>query len=476
VGDFSGITVDPSTGTTYWAANEYAISTTDLSLPNWGTWITNFQLSFNWTGDGTTSNWSDPHNWGIGVAPGAGANLEFGPAAAKFTSTNDLPNGTKLGRITFIGGGYTITGNSIALAGALDGSAATGSNSFGPNITLSAAETFLAGSGSTDLTVGGKVNDNGFALTIGGGNGKIDLTNVISGSGGLKENGSGTLVLSSSNSYAGGTTLLAGTLMVGNNSALSSGALTIQAGTISATGGARSLANPITLAGNSTIGGSFALTLNGGVTLTGNRTLTVSNKGTTTIAGAVGQSTSGLGLTKAGAGTLVLSASNTYTGLTTVSGGTLLVNGSITGAVSVAASATLAGSGTTGAVTVSSGGVLLPGSSGQPGILSTGGVNLNGGANFNVALNGPTPGAGGYAQLIVSGTVSLNNSNLNVTVGYAATVGASFTIIKNNGPNAVSGTFNNLPEGAKFVVGGMTFQITYKGGTSGKDVVITRVA
>ena len=45
VGDFSGITVDPTTGTTYWAANEYSIATSDLSLPNWGTWIAKFQVT-----------------------------------------------------------------------------------------------------------------------------------------------------------------------------------------------------------------------------------------------------------------------------------------------------------------------------------------------------------------------------------------------------------------------------------------------
>jgi autotransporter-associated beta strand protein len=618
VGDFSGITVDPSTGTTYWAANEYAIATTDLSLPNWGTWIVNFQLRFNWTGNGATSNWSDGKNWGAGVAPGAGANLEFGLSAAKFTSTDDLANGTHLGSITLDGGGYTVTGNSIVVAGGLDGSAATGSNSFGPNITLAAAETLLAGNGSTDLTVSGTLNDNGFALTIGGGNGKTDLTNAISGSGGLiigntgtttlsgpgnsfsgltnvktgtlllkcssgnaipgnltsastvrlnasnqiantatvtltgsglldtnsysdtitalslasnsvktgtgtltltgnvtdsgastisgnlalggtsqsiqvtsgatlsipaaisgggfTKTGSGTLVLSSKNSYTGGTTMSAGTLTVGNSSALGSGTLTVQAGTLTGSGGSISLANAVSLAGNVTIGGSVALTLSGALTLTGNRTATVSNTALTTFAGVVGQSTSGLGLTKAGLGTLVLSASNTYTGVTTVSAGTLLVNGSISGSVSVAGGATLGGSGTTGAVTVSSTGVLLPGSSGQPGILSTGGVTMSSGANFTVALNGPAPGSGGYSQLVVSGPVTLNNSNLNVSVGYAATVGASFTIIKNNGSSAVSGTFNGLPEGAKFTAGGMTFQITYKGGTSGKDVVITRVA
>src|SRR5207245_309024 len=45
VGDFSGIMVDPTTGTSFWAVNEYAIATPDISLPNWGTWIANFDFS-----------------------------------------------------------------------------------------------------------------------------------------------------------------------------------------------------------------------------------------------------------------------------------------------------------------------------------------------------------------------------------------------------------------------------------------------
>src|SRR5262249_13773094 len=44
-GDFSGLAVDPSDGTSFWGANEYAIATNDLSLPNWGTWIAHFNLS-----------------------------------------------------------------------------------------------------------------------------------------------------------------------------------------------------------------------------------------------------------------------------------------------------------------------------------------------------------------------------------------------------------------------------------------------
>ena len=72
------------------------------------------------------------------------------------------------------------------------------------------------------------------------------------------------------------------------------------------------------------------------------------------------------GLTKAGAGTLVLSADNTYTGVTTVSAGTLLVNGNqsaATGAVAVTAG-TLGGTGTLGgSVTVAAASSLAPGAS-----------------------------------------------------------------------------------------------------------------
>jgi autotransporter-associated beta strand protein len=72
-------------------------------------------------------------------------------------------------------------------------------------------------------------------------------------------------------------------------------------------------------------------------------------------------------LTKIGSGVLTLSGANTYSGTTTVSVGTLLVNntsgsGTGLGAVHVAAGGTLGGTGIIGgAVTVTNGGVLSPG-------------------------------------------------------------------------------------------------------------------
>jgi len=76
-------------------------------------------------------------------------------------------------------------------------------------------------------------------------------------------------------------------------------------------------------------------------------------------------------LVKNGAGTVVLSGANTYSGSTTVSGGKLLVDGSLrnTSEIIVGSGATLGGSGLiAGATTVLAGGRLAPGSS--PGTLT----------------------------------------------------------------------------------------------------------
>jgi autotransporter-associated beta strand protein len=295
--------------------------------------------------------------------------------------------------------------------------------------------------------------------------------------GSVIQEGSGTTIVSGANTYSGGTTLSAGTLGVANNAALGTGTLTVKGGTLEARRHAITLTNRVRLAGNATIGGSQALTLGGPITLTASRTLTVTNTATTTFTGAVRQSgATNFGLTKAGSGTLVLAAANTYKGSTFVTGGTLLVDGSIAGAATVQNHGTLGGSGTTAADTVQSGGTLIPGSSAtQPAILNAASLTLRSGSSFDVALNSTTAGSG-YSQLIVAGEVSLGGSTLNVSLGFTPVIGDRFVIIKNDDGDAVSGTFNGLAEGATFVQDGMTFRITYKGGSALDNVVITRVA
>jgi len=157
--------------------------------------------------------------------------------------------------------------------------------------------------------------------------------------------------------------------------------------------------------------------------------------------------------------------------------GVVLVNGTLTGAVAVAAAAVLGGTGTIAGPVVTDG-TIAPGSG--PGILDTGSITFQTGSTLNVEIGGATAGdgAGHYDRLNVTGTVSFGSGvtlNLASYGGFAPAVGDSFTIINNDGSDAVSGAFNGLPEGATVTIGGVNLTISYTGG-DGNDVVLRRYA
>jgi outer membrane autotransporter protein len=112
------------------------------------------------------------------------------------------------------------------------------------------------------------------------------------------------------------------------------------------------------------------------------------------------------GVTKLGAGTLVLSGIDTYRGPTTVAAGTLTVNGSIANsAVTVNAGAMLSGAGTVGGLTINSGATFAPGNS--PGTMTVAGnLAFQSGALYVVQVTSSTASstnASGSAAL--AGTV-----------------------------------------------------------------------
>ena len=191
--------------------------------------------------------------------------------------------------------------------------------------------------------------------------------------------GAGTLTLTGDNSYTGITTISAGTLIIGSGGTTGS------------------------VVGN--IVDNAALTFNRSDALT------------------YGGSISGTGtLTKQGAGTLTLTGANTYSGATTISAGTLAVDGSVAGAVTVQAGATLAGNGSIGGTaTVASGALLAPGHGG-PGSLGIGRLVLAAGSTSQFELNTPgvVNGPGGNDLVEVSGNLSLNGT---LTVGGAPAAG-----------------------------------------------------
>lgn len=142
-----------------------------------------------------------------------------------------------------------------------------------------------------------------------------------------------------------------------------------------------------------------------------------------------------------GLGTLTLTGNSTYTAATTVNAGTLSVNGSISSPVTVNNGATLGGNGAVGSVTINSGGILAPGNS--PGKLTiNGNYTQNSGGILNIEIGGSTPGTGGYDQLVVTGTASLNGTlNLSLVNGYRPAVGDTFNIIASG---AETGSFSAI--------------------------------
>jgi uncharacterized repeat protein (TIGR01451 family) len=153
----------------------------------------------------------------------------------------------------------------------------------------------------------------------------------------------------------------------------------------------------------------------------------------------------------------------------------LLVNGSQSFSAVSLNGGTLGGTGTVGAITsTTSGGTVSPGQ-GAPGILNSGSVNWTSGSpSFVAQLNGTAPGTG-YDQLNVTGAVNLGGAALSATLGFSPPSGTTFTIINNDGSDAVIGTFAGLPEGSTVVLSGQTFKISYVGGT-GNDVILTVAA
>ncbi|NLQ17935.1 DUF4347 domain-containing protein [Marinomonas sp. M1K-6] len=359
-----------------------------------------------------------------------------------------------------LSGANTYTGSTNVSAGTLvasGGSAIADSSA----LTVASGATFELDSFSYEavgsIAGAGSIVGNGGTLIVGGNNASTTFSGVISEGSealALTKLGSGTLTLSASNTYSGSTAVLAGGLSISSDSNLGSGALTLNSGTLSVTGNGANIDNAISLLSN------------GGV-------VSVDTGVAATLSGAI----SGAGsLTKssAGEGSLILSGTNTYTGSTTINGGTLTVtdtlNGSGAGAVTVNAG-TLEGTGTiNSAVTVNATGTLSAGTA-----ANTGTLTINGDVLLNGALSATINSASDYDKIAVTGTVDLlNNSTLSLSGDYVVPAGATaeaFELISNDNSDAISSTFSNLSSGTS-TFNNVELSAAYDGGT-GNDFLLT---
>ena len=103
----------------------------------------------------------------------------------------------------------------------------------------------------------------------------------------------------------------------------------------------------------------------------------------------------------------------------------------------------------------------------------SGDLNLSESSALEIVINGTTENRL-YEQLQINGEVTVFGGLL-LSGEYEPEVGESFTIINNDGGDAVVGTFNGLPEGGLVAFNDVPLQISYSGG-SGNDVTLTAVA
>ncbi len=271
-------------------------------------------------------------------------------------------------------------------------------------VTMNASRTVTVNGGN--LTVGGAIGGTTFALT---------------------KNGTGNLILYGASTYNGTTTVNAGTISIG------------AADRIADTSNLNVVGGTFNLAGfNETLG---SITGSGNITL-GAGTLTTNSSSSTTFSGLI----SGTGgFTKVGLGSLTLSANNTYTGITTISAGTLEIS-----------STGLLGGGNYSANIVNNGTLLIASNSNQTlsgNISGTGSLAKNGSGSLTLAGNSNYSGN----TTINTGTLVIGNANAAGTGTISQTNGASLLKFDTTGTitNAMS-VYNVLASQSATLSGAIT--------------------
>ncbi|MDO9367586.1 MAG: autotransporter domain-containing protein [Sphingopyxis sp.] len=272
-------------------------------------------------------------------------------------------------------GGTIISNGGLVLTGLLNGDVKTEGNGY-----------FELGAGGTEGSFAGNiVNDGRFVFNR---SDDYDFLGAFSGSGILDKKGDSVLTFMGDYAFQGVTNILGGSVRIGGIIDPTTNFSLGEGGTLDITG------TDQTIGGLEGDGGSSVVI--------GDSQLTVAQSGNTAFGGDISGNGS---LIKDGEGTLNLTGDSTYTGPTTVNGGTLAVNGSIASPVTVNDGGTLGGNGEVGSTTIRDGGRITPGNSiGQ--LTVNGDLTFAAGSTYEVEVNA----AGAADRLDATGAVTIANT------------------------------------------------------------------
>jgi autotransporter-associated beta strand protein len=426
-------------------------------------------------------------------------------------------NSQTVGNLSGTGGSITLNAGTLTANGTLDTILSATLSAGGTLIKQGNATLILTGNNSYGATTiqGGTLqigNAVGGAGTLGTGGATVSagatlafnrsdtltVNNQISGGGSLSQLGTGTVILTANNGYNGTTTIQGGTLQIGTGgttgslgtgAVIDNGSLLFRrsdtitvANAISGTGSLnKGIANStLILTGNNTYSGTT--TIQGGA-------LQIGNGGTTGTLGTgavidninllfrrsdtiiVANDISGAGaVNKGSAGTVILTGNNTYSGTTTIQGGTLQVGNDGTagtlGTGSVVDNTNLSfhrSDTLTVANDIGGTGNLFQGGSGT--VILTGNNTYSGTTTVSAGTlqigSGGTAGSLGTGAVVDNANLALNRSDT-VTFATAVSGSGSFT---QAGPGTLILTGDNSYTGTTTIAGG-TLQLG-NGGTTG---------
>ncbi|WP_448834200.1 autotransporter outer membrane beta-barrel domain-containing protein [Camelimonas sp. ID_303_24] len=421
------------------------------------------------------------NTYGGGTTIAAGA-LQLGNGGTTGSIVGDVANNGALifnraDAVTFPG---TISGSGNVQQVGAGTTILTANNTYTGGTTIAAGALQLGNGGTTGSIVGDVVNNGALIFNRAD---AVTFPGTISGSGNVQQVGAGTTILTANNTYTGGTTIAAGALQLGNGGTTGSivgdvvnnGALIFNRadtvtfpGTISGSGNVQQVGAGTTIltANNTYTGGTTiaagALQLgNGGTTgsivgdVANNGALIFNRADTVTFPGTI----SGSGnVRQIGAGTTILTANNTYAGVTSVERGGLAVGNAAHpgaalsggGPVNVAAGATFGGYGSVAGNVVNNGTIAVadafPGFTGGPGgnftiggvVTNAGHAQIGGGAVGNNLVVGSWVGQNGVigVNTVLGGDNS--PSDRLVINGGSATGGSAIVVTNAGGLGAIT--------------------------------------
>ncbi len=426
------------------------------------------------TGSGTIANGSANTRWVLitnaadnvfsgSIQNGGGAGAlglsKSGAGTLTLSGTNSYTDATTLnaGKMV-ITGANTGAGTAVAING---GTMVMGNvSAFGASSLIR-----MSGSNVSTLDIATDGGDNLYALTFGTGTISTIVSDRATAGVGINH----TLTTQSlANGVGGGTVnFTSGVNVTSGAGRITFDQLGLGAGSVQTT-----LLNPttasVTLGNVSKQNNNISQTLGLGGTSTDNYvTGAISNGVPLTGANAVS-------LTKSGTSTWTLTDTSvsTYTGATTVSAGTLLVNGSLGNTAVTVNGGTLGGSGVIGVVagtaslTVAANGVLAPGNS--PGTLTiNGSTTLGSGSTYAYQYTGGNSAANSADLVDVNGTLTINSGALLTLQDLGTfTMGDKFTLFAYD---TLVGAFDAYADDQTYTINGGDWVFNYNDTTAGTN-------